>query len=439
MTIQTPQGQQYDSQHQFNIFQILIYREGWTETEKLDLKNMMMELNIYEDLFAASITAKLVLLDMTNLSDNFPLVGGERIDIQYNTPFQKEMLTLSFVVGSVSGRVRPMSAAKYQGLVLDLVTPDRYKDVNLDLSMKFTGPYSEIVKTILSKITEKKLVADTSIYNQDFITPYWSPLKCCKKIAERAMGSKYEPFFFYETVSEYNFRSVANLYAQTPYCKLFIQPGKTGGLSPEKSIRKIIEYVDTESGNRIRQTFDYGFGSEVVMLDTVTKRHINQAKSYTELSGASDFAKMDTYPLVDNMEGNRSKHAFVPVRTDKSHEGHFYRKAITETIDNFRYKILVPGDSGYRVGQIVELDIPDTSITKYKREQLTSGRWLIGSLRHCIARDSYTTTLEIMKDSHAYDIAAKVKGKIEYDKSRSGTGANTPDAASNTFDATPAT
>lgn len=431
------QGQKYDSQHQFNIFQILVYRDGWKEADKKDLKNMMAELNIYEDLFSASISAKLALLDMTNLSDNFPLVGGERVDITYNTPFQKEMLTLQFVVGAVSNRVRTMNSAKYQALVLDLVTPDRFKDVNLDLSMTFKGPYSEIVKTILSKITTRPVQADTSVYNQTFIAPYWSPLKCCKKIAERAIGPKYEPFLFFETVDGYQFRSVASLYTAQPYCTLFIQPGKTGGLPAEKAIRKIIEYDDAESGNRIRQTFEYGFGSTAVILDTVVKRHTEQAQSYAEMSKADNFVKIDKFPLTDVMEGNRSKHEFIPVRVDKSHEGHFYRNAVKSLVDNFRYKVMVPGDSGYRVGQIVELDIPDASITKYRKEQLTSGRWIIGSLRHSIARDSYYTTLELLKDSHSTDIAKKVKGMYEFDQTRATTGAKSPDVSTQTTDSKP--
>lgn len=438
MPTQNEQSLGMDPQ-QFNIFQILIYRDGWKEIDKKDLKNMMMALDIYEDLFSGSITAKLALMDLTNLSDNFPLVGGERIDIQYNTPFQKEMLTLQFVVGSIANRVRNMDSSLYQGLVLNLVTPDRYKDINLDLSMSFTGPYSEIVKKILSKITEKTLVADASTYNQTFIAPYWSPLKCCKAISERSIGAKFEPFFFYETVSEYNFRSISTLYKQEPYAKLFIQPGKTGGLPPEKLIRKVLRYEDSESGNRIRQTIDYAFGSNSVILDTVNKRHTNQTQTYNELTKADNFIKIDKYPIVDNMDGNRSKHDFIMVRSDKSHQGHFYRNAVMETIDNFRYRLQVPGDSGYRVGQIIELDIPDTSVTKYRLEQLTSGRWLIGSLRHSISRDSYYTTLEILKDSHMFDIYEKTKGLPQYDKQRGITGANSPDAAGNTFDATPAT
>ncbi len=426
---------QYDVNHQFNIFSIMIYRDSWLEKDKLDIKNMMLQFDIFEDMFSGSMTAKLAMLDMTNIVDNFPIVGGERIDLLYNVPSEKEMQTLQFVVGSVGNRVRPMTQSQYQGVVLNLVTPDRYKDVNFDLSMAFQGPYSEIVKTILSKLTKKNVVVDTSLYSQTYIAPYQSPLKCCRQISERTIGPKFEPYFFYETSTSYNFRSILQLYKQVPYCKLFIQPGKSANIPPEKLRRKVIEYSDAKTTDRIRQTFEYGFGSNAVILDTTSKRFTEQSHDYEKMAASPDFAKVDKYPLVDNMDNNRTKYEFIQGMADKSHEGYHYKQMIRALIDNYRYKVLVPGDSGFHVGQIIELDVPDVSITKYKREQTTSGKWIVGSLKHSIKRDSFLTTLELLKDSHVYDIAAKVKGKPTFDAARSATGSQSPDPVTKPSDA----
>jgi hypothetical protein len=154
---------------------------------------------------------------------------------------------------------------------------------------------------------------------------------------------------------------------------------------------------------------------------------------------SKDFAKVDQFPLVDNMDGNRNKSELLIARADKSHEGFQYKQSIRSLIDNYRYKVKVPGDSGYHAGQIIELDVPDVSITKYRREQTTSGRWLIGSLKHTIKRDSFYTTLELLKDSHTYDIASKVKGKPKYDPTRANTGSKPTDEPSqvSTRDQTP--
>ena len=78
---------------------------------------------------------------------------------------------------------------------------------------------------------------------------------------------------------------------------------------------------------------------------------------------------------------------------------------------------------------VIELDVPDKSVSRYQKEQMTSGRWLIASLKHLIKREAYSTVLELVKDSHEVDIIKKANdGELVYDETRIPTGNATPAA-----------
>lgn len=427
----------YNPLKQFDIYNIMLYREGWVEQEKFDIKEYMFEFVIYEDLFDPSISATLTLGDFGNLPDNFPIVGGERVDIFFKTPVQQDIQKLQFVVGKVSDRYREMDNSKYQSVSLELVTPERYLDVNMDVSSHFEGPYSDIIKKLLGRLnTKKKIQTDDSVYNQNFIAPYWSPLKCCGQIAKRAMGSKFEPFLFFETLDGYNFKSIKTLYDAQPYATLRIDNGRRMGEEdePDKKLRRVLKYEYLDSSDRMRQFAERGFGTRSEVLDPVVKRFGSQIHDYTTMSSSKDYYKVDKYQLYDNMSNQRDKMEIVLTRADKSHEGHHYRQFFISLIDNYRLKVLMPGDSNYRVGQIVELDVPDKSVANYLKEQTTSGRWLVASLKHMIRREAYSTVLELVKDSHSKDIVTKVKGKPQYDNDRAPTGGKSPEPAEQATD-----
>ncbi len=424
----------YNPLEQFQIYNIYLYREGWKEEDKFDIKEMMFEFLIYEDMFDPSMSASITLNDFTNLPDNFPLVGGERIDITFKTPTKDDKQTLEFVVSKISKIHRQMNNKQFQLEVLELITPDRYYDLNYDLSMAFSGTYSEIVKGILSKLgTTKKVTVDESLYLQTFISPQWSPIKCCKEIAKRTIGSKFEPFLFYENMDGYQFKSIKTIYGQQPYITLRIEPGRVNhdiaDTDTDRKRYRVLKYEYGEFSNRARQDNDNAFGSYSKILDPITKRFAEQTADYSVMAQSKDFAKMEDFPVYDSMTSKRKVEELVMTKTDKSHEGHYYRKMALGLIDNYRLKVMVAGDSQYRVGQIINLDLPDKSVSEYIKEQTTSGRWLIASLKHMIQRESYSTVLELVKDSHSVDITKRIKGKPEYDNTRAPTGSKSTEPA----------
>lgn len=411
---------------QIDVKNIFLYREGWPQEKWLDLRYMMEEINLFEDLYSPTLDATLIVNDNFDLCDRFPILGGERVKVNFKTPGYAEEFQLEFVISKIIQRVRG-SSAKGEVVEFALCTLDRYNDANKDVSMSFSGRYSDIVPQVLTLLkSTKNLDKDDSNLIQSFVSPYWSPLKICNWMAQRAVGSKFDPFVFYETIDGYNFKSMLNLYKQTSYCKFRIEFAKNQQSLDDvaSSFRRVVKVEFKEASDKLRRNIEGAMGADVYMFDLSSKSIEKQQFSYVDISKAKDFAMMEKYPLYDDTAtADRSKVKFLMTHNDNSHLGAYYRKMVFSNIDAYRLKIMVPGDSGLRVGQIVDLDVPSSSVgSNGVSERTTSGRWLIISLRHIVKADKYNVVLEIGKDSHQFDITKIVTGDTNGSSSNATTG-----------------
>ncbi|ACV50028.1 conserved hypothetical protein [Delftia phage PhiW-14] len=420
----------YNPLEQMEINSILLYREGWTNEEKFDIKEMMYELDFYEDIHDI-MSAKIVLMDYANITDNFPVVGGERLDIRYKTPTLDQERSAKYIIAKITSKELSQDGQNLSVLVLDLVTPERWVDANMTLSKSYKGTYGEIVAKILDNFTDpdrpdlpnpKPFVMDETLYVQKFIAPNWSPIKCVLEISRRTMGEDHEPFYFFETLDGFNFFSIKNMLHGESVASYRIEPG---GVSQDagdfnRKFNRVLKYEIKPYHDRMRQFAEHGYGSRYVFLDPTTQRFkLSQSADYRTMASNKQFFKVEEYPLVDPYVYGRDVYGDVlMVREDKSHEGHYYRQMNASLIDDQRVIIAVPGNSSLRAGVVVELEIPDRSISGYRTEQVSSGRWLVCSLKQVITRESFTTVLELVKNGYAVDINEKMNKEPVYDKSR---------------------
>lgn len=391
----------------FRIETLSLYREGTPEDEKFDIRDFMYELAIHEDMFSGTIFVHLVMHDLINLPESFPIVGGEFIDLRFRTPAYEDTQLLSLCVAKVGERLETDQTNK-QIYTLFLITQDRYQDFKLNISKAYEGTYDVIVQSLLQDLgSTTNLNKDTANYNQTFICPYWSPLKACQWIAKRAYGTKTDPFMFWETMDGYQFKSLHNIYNQAPYTRIFIEPSRTNEDS-DKAWRRVQKYEYKASADRMRQLNAGAWGVNVVLLNSDSRVIEKQSFDYRTLSDAEDFAKIDKFPLYPETDEKAFQQRFSYTKADKSHEGEVYRSMLMTFLDFYRLKVVVPGDSGYRAGQIIEMDVPDLSASDVQNETLTSGRWLIVSLCHLIRQNNYSCSMELCKDSYAVDVRAEI-------------------------------
>ena len=61
--------------------QLIYYQssDGGSEPKKVSVRSLVLEINIYEDIFSKGLSGNIVLLDGQNLTNHLPLRGFERI------------------------------------------------------------------------------------------------------------------------------------------------------------------------------------------------------------------------------------------------------------------------------------------------------------------------------------------------------------------------
>jgi len=110
----------YSVFNQFNLDGIYLFRldainrQEPPKSQWTDIKSMVNELNIYEDVLSPTISADMFMVDFFNLPENYPLFGGEIVRIIFKTPSFDDEQTFDFVIYKVGNRVHSEDSTKYQ-------------------------------------------------------------------------------------------------------------------------------------------------------------------------------------------------------------------------------------------------------------------------------------------------------------------------------------
>lgn len=394
--------QLFSRENQFDIGEALMYRlkpDGSEPNEKLDIRAMIEEHDFFEDILSPFMSGQMLISDSFNLPDSFPIVGGERISIRFKTSSFNSDVRIKYVVYKVGERIVGEDLSKAQLYWLYLCPEDKWNDSQTDVSFGITSTYDGVANRALDLLkSTKKRDFEPTLGVVSFVSPYWSPLRCCEFAASRARTDIGDPMFFWETVDQYSLKSLTSLYKQEPIKRIFIEPKGTRSILEhgDKLFDTVTSWSYQESDNRLKQNVEGAFGTDVYYLDpqnwNITRRELT--------SDDIESVKIEKYSLSDSPSKNRSKTTSIIEKSDQSDQIKAKRDAILDRIDNKRLIVELPGDSKVRAGQTILLDIPSpVANASYAKERTSSGKWLIVSVRHITIRDRYKMNLELVKDS----------------------------------------
>ena len=78
----------YAGDYNLEIATILSYQKGRNKADvkRLEIKNLIQLLNIYEDVMSPAITGDITLIDARDIRTMLPLTGMERLELKLFTP-----------------------------------------------------------------------------------------------------------------------------------------------------------------------------------------------------------------------------------------------------------------------------------------------------------------------------------------------------------------
>jgi hypothetical protein len=430
-------GLQYAAQFQLDSL-TLVSAAGGT----VDVRQIMRELNIFEDVYTNCMTGSLFINDTQDIINLLPIIGAEYLIVTVVKPGTTWKIQKTFRIYKISDRHKNTTGSE------DYILHFCSEEMILNESIKISTSYKQItISEIVRDITMNYMKIDPlkfpdselteTVGNFDIVIPFWDPLFALNWLARMARTSTSPScsFMFFEDTKGFHFNSLENLSQQDPLQVINFSPMNMAGQSREKE-----NTTDTEIRLQSAEDFE-------IMRTPDTMAGINNGEFSSTLMRVN---LLDQQVKVSNLEGvqffTKTKHlnpnTFLQNPKDRTntllsdHIQAYYRIAIdnlkVETwmlqrnmylawIHVFQVKVSIPGNMNIRAGQVVRVNFPSSVIGRKEEKQmdrLMSGNYLITSIRHKIDRVTYSCIVELSKDSLITPLAAPLENNPAMTKLR---------------------
>jgi hypothetical protein len=421
---------------EFNIIQCdLVLTTG----KVVGLKASIMGLSIFEGIDQLTVTGTITIQDAFNLASFGPIIGQEYLRLKIATPNLKggentiDYSSNPFVITSVDDRVDIGNGV--QATTMSFCSREFVINQRTRVRRTLVGSYSDIVQTMVETDldSDKRLYSEPSADNKKINAPNVKPLDIIAIATKNAVSEKFNQstYFFWESTSGFNFRTLGDMYAQTPVMSYL---SSTAGTRTQNGVRDIMAELSAIEGYRITSSPDtvwnYStgiFSSELIVHDIISKSYQKHIYNYSD--NFSEEQHLGTKPLATNDPDGISVSSFpskqylkptVGIGTDQSFNDEFYQYAygsnklelmqsrnsqLSMLESALQLSIDVVGTTVVKAGDIVQITIPSVSAVKTTKNEtedmLYNGNFLIRSLRHDfdISNSKHRMSMNVTKDA----------------------------------------
>jgi len=428
---------------------------------KVDVKHIMLELNIYESIYKSAVTGSIVIADEGNQIARMSIQGLERISFHLKTPgvaYGKESVIDAseetgepYHIYKISDR-RQLNRGVMQ-YTLHFASREFMRNLRTKVSQAYDGKYDRAVIDIMKDKnyldSRKKLHYEPTGNANKIVIPNLPPLDAINMIARRSIAEKSNGvgYYFYETTGGYYFRSWASMitsqgnFARPARQQFYYQPQKMDSNSKSTQQDKIerayesvekYEFVNNfhdVAANTILGTYghrvishnlfdknynvnDYHFHNEFrdtphtdTIEDNKNKFPIsNTPVDYDNNDNVSDYAEsrvslQTTSPFLHDKEVG--KYGLEPLQDSlKTGQAISQQNQVTQ---GTALKLVVKGQSYIEAGNLITFNLADVNAadTDNKDDPRFSGNYIITNVRHQVTNKEYKMSLECAKDSVA--------------------------------------
>lgn len=393
----------------------------------LDIRNQVIAIQLFEDLFSPFITGTLVVKDSLDLLNNVPFLGEEYLSLSISTPtLTKGKIQGEFYIFKMANR--ELSGDREVVYELHFITQEAIIDMNKRISKAFDGKASDIAKTIITdkevglQIPEGSINVEETKNSLKFISNFWTPVRSLTYLCDHAVNTKGSPtFLFFQNRAGFNFISLDLLYSNNDVIEVFTydnyQRDKQSNGKDAKNIAEdykrirrlavpvVFDYVDRLSGGMI--------ASKQYSFDIISKNvAITKYDMYKEFDNVNH---SNLYPLQskkvvfkDNVKIiNHQRHYDNFTNKGDSSNQKFLQQRISQmkSTDAAKIEITVPGRTQYTVGQKCLVQLNKVQPVKSKEDEeanmdkILSGAYIIGAINHYIDREKHECVMELFKDT----------------------------------------
>jgi len=370
--------------------------------------DQLLGADIWEDMSKPTMYAEFTFQDNLNLLQNFPIIGEEDITIEIQTPGISKSTIFKFRTFEVTNVQRDYNA-KGLTYVIRCFSDEHLRAGSSLVKESQTNIISNMIPYILTKYVDssKSFISDETKGIQTIAFPKINPFKAIDMIRQRAVSKVYaaSSYVFFENQNGFNFKTIEGLikegkqnigsrqfnYQQNPMGSAIAQANSFRTM-------KRFENISRGDGNKkaslgiykaITKTFDINtksFESRDFSLKSVYSNLQKPAEGKNQIPNTDDFIKQ---------YGEGVPRQFFSIK-DTTRPDNFIdtsiaiRNSYTQLLNTDVTRILIHGDSGLKVGDLVNLTFPDPTGTSDRKQpdSMNSGNYLIIRLRHMITQST---------------------------------------------------
>ena len=189
---------------------------GGSSAVQLNVPGVLIQLNVYEDLFSNILKGQLTFVDTQGLAEAIPLIGDETLILSFLTPGGQGTQT-TVESSDVDSRTVAEEAVKQRFKIYDcketqiqnrvrsyqlfFVSEEYVTSSKIKVSKGYSGrKYSSIVKDVMNKINkniksdyQKNIYIEETSTPQNVIVPNWSPFQAINFCASRSLSDDATP------------------------------------------------------------------------------------------------------------------------------------------------------------------------------------------------------------------------------------------------------
>jgi len=386
----------------------------------VDIREIVYELNLFEDLFGNTMSGSILVNDTQNLINLLPIIGMEFLSVTITKPTSPWKLDKTFRVYDITNRRRSSSGS--EDYILHFCSEEAILSESQKISKSYKGQtVSAIVKDICTsflKVDPKKFpstaITDTQ-GNFDVVIPYWTPFYAINWLCRMARTAQAPgcSFVFFEDSESYHFSSIELLSQQEPLQSINFGPMNFYGEKNDKSDTQLryesgYNYELLRSPDMIRSLGSGAYSGKLTMVDLLSQKisvsSVNSAALFAQTKHVNPYNYIQLSPDRTKKPVTEKFDSFFRVSSSylKPDTWMLQRNAYLSGLHNFQIKVEVPGNIYLRAGQVVTLNLPSGAVATDQEkpmDDIFSGNYIITAINHKIDRTKYTCTLELSKDS----------------------------------------
>lgn len=413
------------SDKSYILTQMMIYPSSGS-SNSVDVMGLMMELTIFEDMFATCVSGELLINDSLDLVALLPITGFDFLKLIYSKPGQDDIeISRVFRIYKIDRRMVNEGNQSGQVYSLRFCSEENIVSNSIDISKSYKGKnvsdiVTDIVKNILKVPGNRVGQFEKPEGVFDIIIPSMMPFEAIGMVVNRSIPTH----VFFENRDGYQLKSLNTLVSGDPIAKYRYVPANVDVGSD--GIFKVIDYEFVKSNDNLQAINRGMFSGRLTTFDIVRWKTAAINFSYKEDFGKNDHVgpgmfdngyqdRLKKTPSENtnsfqrlyptNMQHNSDKNISdnqPGIKQTLVEKWLLQRQSSIEQLHYFKMNVVVPGTTAVTVGDTVEFAFPLLSSKTDTEDNLNpyyKGKYLVTAIRHKINYDHYEMVMELTKDA----------------------------------------